>query len=306
MDRLQGTFNTFANPILLVTGVVVAISILLLHNKYYIKYFFPELVESQEDIAYIKRNMNNKNSKYLIKGLLPLSNSEIRFNTVNTKSHNYVKMPISINNEGGSQYTYSFWLNKKASTEYANRIILLKGLKNDNIAVKSPLIKFGANSNELIIEFNTTKGDEQVILGRSNNIFDITTGDSWYLVTVVFKDLIDYRTNFESGMTVLVYLNGSLIDAGHEFKNTTLKLNDGPIYILPAISGQTHHNLSGNLSNISYHNYALPQHEIEKIYKEGPNTDQFETAVDLRRNSSMKDTAQTRDLHILNELQQIE
>ena len=55
-----------------------------------------------------------------------------------------------------------------------------------------------------------------------------------------------------------------------------------------------------------YHNYALSQYEIEKIYKEGPNTDQFKTAIDIQRDRLNKDTAQTRDLYILNELQQIQ
>ena len=307
-EGLQNFFYNFSSPILLVTGLVVAFLILILNNKYYVNYFFPELVAAQDDIVYINKNINNRTNKYLIKGLLPLSNSEIQFNTYNDKSNNYVKIPISINNNGGSQYTYSFWLNKKPSQEYANRIILLKGLKNDDeINIKNPLIKFGDNSNELIIQFNTTNNDHnEIVLGRNNNIFDITTGDVWYLVTVVFQDSINTRTNFENGVVVLVYLNGSLIDSGHEFKNDSLKLNEGPLYLLPSIKDQTHYNLNANLSDIMYHNYALSQYEIEKIYKEGPNTDQFKTAIDIRRSGLSKDTPKTRDLYILNELQQIE
>ena len=299
-------FYQFSTPILLIVGIVVSIIILLLNNKYYINYFFPELLDEIPDIQYIKKNINNNDSKYLIKGLLPLSNSEIIFNTQNNKSSNYVKIPKSINNEGGSQYTYSFWLNKKSSTEYANRIILLKGLKNDDIVVKSPLIKFGDNSTELHIEFNTSKKKNNLVkIGDNNNIFGITSGNDWYLVTIVFMDYVDYDTQFEKGVNVLVYLNGSLIDSGHVFKNDSLELNKGPLYILPSISGQTHYNLRGNISDLKYNNYALSQNEIEKIYKEGPNIDQFKTAVELTKKSSMKDTVQTRDLHILNELHQI-
>jgi hypothetical protein len=299
-------FYQFSTPILLIVGIVVSIIILLLNNKYYINYFFPELLDEIPDIQYIKKNINNNDSKYLIKGLLPLSNSEIIFNTQNNKSSNYVKIPKSINNEGGSQYTYSFWLNKKSSTEYANRIILLKGLKNDDIVVKSPLIKFGDNSTELHIEFNTSKKKNNIVkIGDNNNIFGITSGNDWYLVTIVFMDYVDYDTQFEKGVNVLVYLNGSLIDSGHVFKNDSLELNKGPLYILPSISGQTHYNLRGNISDLKYNNYALSQNEIEKIYKEGPNIDQFKTAVELTKKSSMKDTVQTRDLHILNELHQI-
>jgi hypothetical protein len=251
--------------------------------------------------------MNNKINKYLIKGKLPLSTSEIKFNTYNYKAQNYVKVPQSINVDGGAQYTYSFWLNKKPSDEYANRIILLRGLKNDEISIKSPLIKFGNNSNELVIQFNSTNNENnQIVLGKDTNIFDITTGDVWYLVTVVFKDAINYRTNFENGIVVLIYLNGSLIDSGHEYKHDTLKINDGPLFILPSINNQTHHNLNANIADLMYHNYALSQYEIEKIYKEGPNTDEYRTAVQIRNKGLGKDTPQIRDLHILNELKQIQ
>lgn len=312
MDSNTGVFkkifNQFSTPILLVTGLVVAVLILILNNKYYVNYFFPELVAAQDDIVYIKKNMNNKINKYLIKGQIPLSSSEIEFNTYNDKSGNYVKMPISINNDGGSQYTYSFWLNKKPSQEYADRIILLKGLKDDNdITIKNPLIKFGDDSDKLIIQFNTTNNNNnEIVLGENNSIFDITTGDIWYLVTIVFKDSYNNKTNFENGVVVLVYLNGSLIDSGHEFKNDTLKLNEAPLYILPSIKDKTHHNLNSNLSDVMYHNYALSQFEIEKIYKEGPNTDQFKTAIDIQRSGLSKDSPKLRDLHILNELQQIQ
>lgn len=304
---LKNLFFSFSSPILLVSGVIVSIIILILNNKYYVNYFFPELVAAQSDFVYIKKNMNNKINKYLIKGKLPLSTSEIKFNTYNYKAQNYVKVPQSINVDGGAQYTYSFWLNKKPSDEYANRIILLRGLKNDEISIKSPLIKFGNNSNELVIQFNSTNNENnEIVLGKDTNIFDITTGDVWYLVTVVFKDAINYRTNFENGIVVLIYLNGSLIDSGHEYKHDTLKINDGPLFILPSINNQTHHNLNANIADLMYHNYALSQYEIEKIYKEGPNTDEYRTAVQIRNKGLGKDTPQLRDLHMLNELKQIQ
>ena len=85
---LQNFFNAFSTPILLVTGLVVAVLILILNNKYYVNYFFPELVAAQDDKVYIEKNINNKINKYLIKGQIPLSNSEIQFNTYNFKNSN--------------------------------------------------------------------------------------------------------------------------------------------------------------------------------------------------------------------------
>lgn len=303
-SSLQEFFRTFSTPILFVCGVVVTIILVILHNKYYVNYFFPELNETRKDSDFIKTNTNNRVDKYLIKGLMPLSNSEIQFNTYNKLSPNYVKMPISINNDGGSQYTYSFWINKLSSPNYADRIILLKGLKNDNIInIKSPIIKFGQTSDELEIGFNTIKNIHNEVKIDSD-AFNITGGDSWYLVNIVFVDYVDYKTKFEKGVNVLVYLNGSLIKS-ESFKNDALKLNDAPFYILPNVTDDTYYDLRGNMSNLMYHNYALSQYEIENIYKEGPNTDQFKTALEIKKKTVTNASEKIRDLHILNETTQI-
>ena len=70
-----------------------------------------------------------------------------------------------MNNSGGAELTYSFWVNKNSSqsANYKDRVILLKGLKSSNVTVKAPLIKFGNNSNQLVIEFNTSKKDNNVV-----------------------------------------------------------------------------------------------------------------------------------------------
>ena len=60
---LQNFFYNFSSPILLITGLVVAILILILNNKYYVNYFFPELVAAQNDMVYINKNINNKTNK---------------------------------------------------------------------------------------------------------------------------------------------------------------------------------------------------------------------------------------------------
>lgn len=314
MDNTVSTTNNFiknfSSPILLIIGIIVSIIGINYHNKLYINYFFPELKESQDKTVFIKRNLQNKVSKYLIKGMLPMSNSEILFNTVNNKSPRYTGVPHSVNMDGGAQYSYSFWLNKKPSSEYGDRIILMRGIMPDsvtnsrNIIIKSPLIKFDSDGNKLQIEFNTSKNKNNVYTLKADVFKMIDTSD-WYLVTVVFKDYIDERTNFERGVNVLVYLNGSLVDSGMVIKNDSLKINDGPLYILPKTQ-KNHYNLRGNLADIKYHNYALTQHDIEKIYKEGPTLGQFKTAIDLQNSNKFKDTAQMRDLRMLNKIHQLE
>ena len=78
-----------------------------------------------------------------------------------------------------------------------------------------------------------------------NNVFDITSGDSWYLVTVVFLDYVDYKTDFEKGVTVLVYLND--VEEGCETGFSKIKKYGGTIKI-KAKKGRmvVFHNLHSN------------------------------------------------------------
>ena len=288
--------------LLTAAGVVIAILILLLHNQFYIPYFFSELDELHDDKRYILTNTNNKTDKFLIKGILPLNNNEIVYNTVNIKSQKYVKLSKSINNQGGSQFSYSFWMNKYSADEpsnYANRIILLKGLKAENVIVKAPLIKFGNNSDELVIEFNTSKNDKRITIDETK--FNLTSGNKWFLVTVVFQDFVNPDDNFEEGIYVSVYLNDSLINSGYTYKDHSLRLNNSPLYILPNVNNSDFNSLSGKLCDMRYHNYALSQMDIKDLYNNSLNEVPFKTALDLKMNTDLKSSQKKLDLKLINE-----
>ena len=288
--------------LLTAVGVVIAILILLLHNQFYIPYFFSELDELSSDNRYILTNTNNKTDKFLIKGILPLNNNEIVYNTVNIKSQKYVKLPKSINNKGGSQFTYSFWMNKYVSDDsssYANRNILLKGLKAENVIIKSPLIKFGNNSDKLVIEFNTSKDDKRITLDESK--FNLTSGNKWFLITVVFQDFVNHEDSFEEGINVSVYLNDSLINSGYTFKHHSLRLNNSPLYILPNVNNSNFNSLSGKICDMRYHNYALSQMDIKDLYNKSLNEEPFKTAIDLKMNTDIKSSQKKLDIKLINE-----
>jgi hypothetical protein len=237
--------------------------------------------------------------------MLPLNNSEIVFNTTNMNSSNYVKLSKSINNPSGAEMSYSFWLNKKSSTaqKYSNKVILLKGLKNSEI--KCPLIKFGDKSNEFIVQFNTSGGTKEVCIGDDCNNptpVSITDGDKWYLITIVLKDFRNPNDNFEEGINVLVYLNGSLVNSGTVIKGHTLKTNNSPLYILPKIDSTDYNSLSGIITDMKYFNYALDQVEVNKLYNTALTEEPFKTAIDLKLKKGLSITKQKYDLQLLNEL----
>ena len=305
LDNIKYKLETHKTLVYVLTGILLAIMIIMLNNKYYVPYFFPNLNELKDDNTYILTNTQNKQDLLLVKGMLPFNNNEIVFNTSNKKSQKYVKMSKSTNNSNGAELTYSFWVNKKSSqsSNYKDRIILLKGLKSSNVTVKAPLIKFGNNSEELVIQFNTSKGDEEAVI--DTNSFNITGGDRWYLVTVVLQDFKNPDDNFEEGINVLIYLNGSLINSGTVIKNKSLKLNDAPLYILPNVDGTNFNALGGNLCDMKYHNYALSQIEINQLYHTELNEIPFKTALDLKMSSGSGSSQHKFDLNLLNETEQI-
>tara|TARA_B110000259_G_scaffold153644_1_gene173947 strand:- start:630 stop:1523 length:894 start_codon:yes stop_codon:yes gene_type:complete len=291
--------------ILLLTGIIISVIILILHQNFYVKYFFPELNDLRNDKSFILTNTQNKQDLFLIKGMLPLNNTEILFNTGNKNSTNYIKMSKSINNPSGSEMTYSFWLNKKSASvsDYSNKVILLKGLKNSN--TKCPLIRFGDESNKMFIEFNTSSGTEEICIGENclpPTQLGITDGDKWFLITVVLKDFRNPDNNFEEGINVLVYLNGSLVNSGTVIKGQTLKTNNSPLYILPHMNDADYRSLSGTICDMKYFNYALDQIEIKNIYNNNLNQHPFKTALDLKIQNSTNTSRQKYDLQLLNEL----
>ena len=291
--------------LLLSVGIIISIMVVTLHQKYYVQYFFPELNDLRDDKSYILTNSRNKQDLFLIKGMLPLNNSEIVFNTTNINSSNYVKMSKSVNNPNGSEMTYSFWLNKKSATlgDYQNKVLLLKGLKNTE--TKCPLIRFGEESNQIYIEFNTSGGKQEICIGENCNPatqLGITDGDKWFLITIVLKDFRNPEDNFEEGINVLIYLNGSLVNSGTVIKGQTLKTNNSPLYILPKMNSTDYRALPGTICDLKYFNYALDQVEIKRLYNTDLTQLPFKTAVDLRLKDSMNVSKQKYDLQLLNEI----
>ena len=156
------------------------------------------------------------------------------FNTYNRFAKNYKKLPKSSNKFGGAQFTYTLWtkFNNVSAENLAGKVLFLQGDKKKypytetiynkataktDYLVKCPLVKFGNNSNELIVEFNTTKDiTETAVISRvqssdetlRHNIFSLTPG-KWTMMTFVFQDDKRYGDP-ENGIIFSFYLNDVL------------------------------------------------------------------------------------------------
>lgn len=115
-------------------------------------------------------------------GIYDFNSQAITYNTQDQKSPNYLNISPSINQNGGSEYTYNFWLYRDVdeiartiSTPY--KTLLLKGVNqlvnynwntsgnclanpiNNNgigyILVKNPLIRISQNGDSIVVEYNT-------------------------------------------------------------------------------------------------------------------------------------------------------
>ena len=133
-------------------------------------------------------------SKIINSLLVSFTKSSVTFYTVNKRSPEYVRFFPSINKDGGNQYTYTFWFNKKKNN-YKNKTLFYRGNIEGTINKPSPSVGFGNNSDELVIDFQTNKEGE--ILNKKsmikNKLFDITDHDTWYMITIIFKD---YKADF--------------------------------------------------------------------------------------------------------------
>ena len=190
--------------------------------------------------------------------------------------------------DGGNQYTYTFWFNKKKNN-YKDKTLFYRGNIEGSINKPSPKVGFGKNSDELVIEFQTNKDGE--VLNKTstinNKLFDITDHDTWYMITIILKDYKDFKKrNFENGVELSVYLNDALLEVAR-FEGETLRITNNKFVILPdagSVSSTT--NIPGEIADIRYFNYALSHQEIIDLYNKNFNNEVFKTYLQLNTNKS--------------------
>jgi hypothetical protein len=239
----------------------------------------------------IKNRLDVSNMKVpLTLGACTFDSSSREINTSNPYKNNFIFMPHSNNIKGGSQFTYTFWLDIKSNfnTYMSDRVIFMRGIKdkkkgllentNENKLplVICPLIKFANSALRtesgkgplLEIYFNTTNNPHSKVTLDEDVYRFITSTNSnrkWFLMSIVFQDYMDFSNN-EKGVQVQNYINDNLVST-KVIKNDSLKLNNCNMYVSPfaedAESNESY------FADLTYYNYAMDILDIEKVYGTG-------------------------------------
>lgn len=230
------------------------------------------------------------------------------YNTVNPFADNFKKVARSLNDRGGAQFTYQFWM-KIEDTDPANYKDLIILMKGDNrkfnrslydpdtlqklsgeeftgeYTVGCPVIKFGNSYKEMVIEFNTNNNPKAAMKvnvdGTSSplyrrNVLSLAPGN-WYMITIAFEDNFSYASGAENGVKVTMYVNNfayQVTSASTDplLRNNTLKQNDGNLFLFPNVSQPREFMKIGN---IKYYNYAVNQRDVENSFTKGPPNFEF-------------------------------
>lgn len=146
----------------------------------------------------------------ILNGTYDFSNSEVKFNTSDPSELNYKNIKPSINQEGGAEYSYNFWLNidqeklkdstsSSASGVEKDIILFLKGEKNlyynsktnfncannlttNNpiILTKNPLVRLSADGKRIAVDYNNIYSSDSYQHGsKYNNCGYIDSGADW-------------------------------------------------------------------------------------------------------------------------------
>lgn len=172
--------------------------------------------------------------------------TEIKFITDNTSKKEFVDINPSVNQEGGAEYSYNFWLyiNKDKISEKKSKDIVLffKGEKlfykskaNFNcsalykVLIKNPLVRLKSDGSSLVVDFNNIYNSESY-QNKSNNkictdninendwksknknmvgIYNLDFNNKWFMVTIVMKEVSDSNNILmKNRASCKIYING--------------------------------------------------------------------------------------------------
>ena len=225
-NRAKNLSNQYQSLSTLMKVLVIAVGVLTIFFIGYMIYSFAtDLYES----------INSE--PYLIKG------TKIGKNTMIIPG---AKIPPSIDQRYGAEFSYSMWIyiNDWTYKQDEWKHILHKG-SNTAMPLQAPGIWLYPKENKMAINMNTFHSVKE-----SCDIGNLPINKWFHLTIVVIGSYID------------VYINGRL-KKRCRFKGVP-KQNYGDVYI------NQWQGFDGFLSNVRYFNYALPFYRIEQLVRQGP------------------------------------
>lgn len=156
------------------------------------------ILYNYESYQSMQNSMSLRKDITVFDGIMDFSTTQWNFNTYNKGSPSFKDLTVSINQNGGAEYSYNFWMymdkGSLGNISSSDVVLLLRGNKvkipyinNTNcetankgsyILVKNPLIRMKADGSAIIVEYNTiTNPDAYREFG--NTAINCSSG-SWY------------------------------------------------------------------------------------------------------------------------------
>lgn len=172
--------------------IVLSVSLLL------ILLFLARFAYDYETIVNFQNDSRLRKEIIVFDGIMDFSTTQMAFNTYNKKLLSFKDLTPSINQNGGAEYSYNFWMyvNQKALTTVSSTdiVILMRGSKlkipyinntncevqnkGSHILVKNPLIRMKSDGSAMVIEYNTITNPDAY---RENGTSAINcSSGSWY------------------------------------------------------------------------------------------------------------------------------
>lgn len=178
--------------------VIITLLILLLMGYFAYNIYVLELSKLLKSTPGTKKQID------VFTGILDFKNNDFIYDTYNKSKDNYLDINSSINQQGGAEYSYNFWLytNKEELAKVEKDVVLvLKGEKkfyystnnyncankvpnivnkHYNIMIKNPLIRLGDKGQSIVVEFNNINNVESYQQNSSSaKCSEISNTEEW-------------------------------------------------------------------------------------------------------------------------------
>lgn len=191
--------------------------------------FIAYALYNYESLQFFKSPNSIRKDTVVFDGIMDFSTTQWNFNTYNKSLLSYKDLTPSINQNGGAEYSYNFWIyidkSNLSNISSSDIVLLLRGnnmkvpyINNTNcetvnngsyILVKNPLIRMKSDGTAIILEYNTVTNPDSYreygvndINCSTNNWYDNNKGllgiynleeytydKKWFMFTVVLQEI---------------------------------------------------------------------------------------------------------------------
>lgn len=229
---------------LLYTIIQIIFALLLL----FMLLLFANMIYNYETVVNIRNSYVVKREIPIFDGYIDINeNNNWKYDTYDKNKSSFKDLTPSINQNGGAEYTYNFWLyidKSKLSTVSKDIVLLLRGntiqlpYKNNTnceitnygkyVLVKNPLIRLEPNGSAMVVEYNTLTNPDAYRENGKNaidcsgnwmdqnkgmlgiyNMDDYAFNKKWFMVTIVLKEVNpDNDILYKNKTSCKMYING--------------------------------------------------------------------------------------------------